>query len=161
MIISWDRSLLLVKKNGDSITFTLDNEFVLIPEIDSVRLVGNLSHEIIQEVPKVTKDIFGIGSVAPGSVLLEASKKYVEGSHKADEYIRMITNVEQAVEECIEASGYEFAPQTQKMLLKAAQFGKCFLTTYRPEAYVHMCQMLRTLNAVKDYRIGVPLTFTQ
>lgn len=163
----------------------MDSQFALVPEIDCVRVVGNYTHEIIQRVPKESNDIFGIGSVAPGSVLLEASKKFNEGSHKADEYIRMISDVRTAVEQCITAAGHEFYPPTQKMLLKvigilgrqllnslsfllkkiiycqAAQFGKCFLTKYSPEDYVHMCQMLRVLNAVKDYKIAIPLTYTQ
>lgn len=46
-------------------------------------------------------------------------------------------------------------------IFQAAQFGKCFLTKYSPEGFVHMCQMLRILNAVKDYNIAIPLTYTQ
>lgn len=118
MVISWDTSLLLVSLAGATITFTMDSVFALVPEIDCVRVVGNYSHEIVQKVPKDSIEIFGIGSVAPGSVLLEASKKFSEGSHKADEYIRMITDVKTAVEQCVTAAGHEFYPPTQKMLLK-------------------------------------------
>ncbi len=96
----------------------MDSQFALVPEIDCVRVVGNYTHEIIQKVPKESNQIFGIGSVAPGSVLLEASKKFNEGSHKADEYIRMISDIKTAVEQCITAAGHEFYPPTQKMLLK-------------------------------------------
>lgn len=96
----------------------MDSVFALVPELDCVRLVGNWVHEIIQKVPKESREIFGIGSVAPGSVLLEASKKFGEGSHKADEYIRLISDIKTAVEQCITAAGHEFYPPTQKMLLK-------------------------------------------
>jgi len=96
----------------------MDSQFALVPEIDCVRIVGNFTHEIVQKVPEETNQIFGIGSVAPGSVLLEASKKYEEKSHKADEYIRMISDIKTAVEQCITAAGHEFYPPTQKLLLK-------------------------------------------
>ncbi|KAF4791254.1 vacuolar sorting-associated protein 16-like protein [Turdus rufiventris] len=45
--------------------------------------------------------------------------------------------------------------------LKAASFGKCFLDKFPPEGFVRMCQDLRVLNAIRDYQIGIPLTFTQ
>ncbi|ODM96537.1 Vacuolar protein sorting-associated protein 16 [Orchesella cincta] len=161
VVISWDTTLVLVNLAGESISFSMDSQFALIPEIDCVRVVGNTTHEIIQKVPRETNSVFGIGSVEPGSVLFLASNEYAKGSHKADEYIRTISNMNKAVEECISAAGHEFYPPTQKLLLKAAQFGKCFLTKYNPEGFVHMCQMLRILNAVKDYKIAIPLTYTQ
>jgi hypothetical protein len=120
LVISWDTSLLLVSLNGNTLTFTMDSQFALVPEIDCVRIVGNFTHEIIQKVPEETNQIFGIGSVAPGSVLLEASKKFEEKSHKADEYIRMISDIKTAVEQCINAAGHEFYPPTQKLLLKVS-----------------------------------------
>lgn len=44
---------------------------------------------------------------------------------------------------------------------QAASFGKCFLDKFPPEGFVRMCQDLRVLNAIRDYQIGIPLTFTQ
>uniref|UniRef100_A0A803V0I5 Vacuolar protein sorting-associated protein 16 homolog n=1 Tax=Ficedula albicollis TaxID=59894 RepID=A0A803V0I5_FICAL len=44
---------------------------------------------------------------------------------------------------------------------EAASFGKCFLDKFPPEGFVRMCQDLRVLNAIRDYQIGIPLTFTQ
>lgn len=46
-------------------------------------------------------------------------------------------------------------------LLQAASFGKHFLTDYRPDAFVDMCRMLRVLNSVRQFDIGIPLTYTQ
>lgn len=44
-----------------------------------------------------------------------------KGSQKADEYVRMIKDkLELAVEQCIEAAGHEWEPQTQKALLRAS-----------------------------------------
>ncbi|XP_058289051.1 vacuolar protein sorting-associated protein 16 homolog isoform X5 [Hylobates moloch] len=44
---------------------------------------------------------------------------------------------------------------------QAASFGKCFLDRFPPDSFVHMCQDLRVLNAVRDYHIGIPLTYSQ
>ncbi|XP_062617543.1 vacuolar protein sorting-associated protein 16 homolog, partial [Saccostrea cucullata] len=85
-----------------------------------------------------------------------------KGSQKADEYIRIIKDkLEVAVSQCIEAAGHEIDSAKQEPLLKAAAFGKCFLTDYSPEAYVNMCQMLRVLNQVRNHVIGIPLTYSQ
>lgn len=46
-------------------------------------------------------------------------------------------------------------------LLQAASFGKSFLTDMPPQAFVSMCQSLRVLNAVRDYMVGMPLTYGQ
>jgi hypothetical protein len=64
--------------------------------------------------------IFGIGSVAAGSWLVEASKEYLQKSHKADDYMRCIENIEEAVQQCIDAAGYEFHPPNQKMLMRVS-----------------------------------------
>lgn len=44
---------------------------------------------------------------------------------------------------------------------QAASFGKCFLDRFPPDSFVRMCQDLRVLNAIRDYHIGIPLTYSQ
>ncbi|NXV65760.1 VPS16 protein, partial [Molothrus ater] len=113
---------------------------------------------------EASQEIFRIASMAPGALLLEAQKEYEKESQKADEYLREIREQQllpEAVGQCIEAAGYEHEPETQKSLLRAASFGKCFLDKFPPEGFVRMCQDLRVLNAIRDYQIGIPLTFTQ
>uniref|UniRef100_A0A8D0WIL0 Vacuolar protein sorting-associated protein 16 homolog n=2 Tax=Sus scrofa TaxID=9823 RepID=A0A8D0WIL0_PIG len=44
---------------------------------------------------------------------------------------------------------------------EAASFGKCFLDRFPPDSFVRMCQDLRILNAIRDYHIGIPLTYSQ
>ncbi|NXC78315.1 VPS16 protein, partial [Anhinga anhinga] len=113
---------------------------------------------------EASQEIFKIASMAPGALLLEAQKEYEKESQKADEYLREIKDqklLPEAVSQCIEAAGYEHEPDTQKSLLRAASFGKCFIDKFPPESFVRMCQDLRVLNAIRDYQIGIPLTFTQ
>ncbi|OXB69554.1 UNVERIFIED_CONTAM: hypothetical protein H355_003693 [Colinus virginianus] len=113
---------------------------------------------------EASQEIFKIASMAPGALLLEAQKEYEKESQKADEYLREIKDqklLPEAVSQCIEAAGYEHEPETQKSLLRAASFGKCFVDKFPPESFVRMCQDLRVLNSIRDYQIGIPLTFTQ
>ncbi|XP_038186849.1 vacuolar protein sorting-associated protein 16 homolog isoform X2 [Arvicola amphibius] len=122
------------------------------------------THEFLHEVPVASEEIFKIASMAPGALLLEAQKEYEKESQKADEYLREIQELGQliqAVQQCIEAAGHEHQPDMQKSLLRAASFGKCFLDRFPPDSFVRMCQDLRVLNAIRDYHIGIPLTYSQ
>ena len=46
-------------------------------------------------------------------------------------------------------------------LTQAASFGKAFLELYNSDQFVEMCRTLRVLNAVRDHRIGLPLSYNQ
>ncbi|KAG9349381.1 hypothetical protein JZ751_027824, partial [Albula glossodonta] len=182
VVIMWDRHLLVAGECKDTIQYPapkdcvvvtdldlpcgyhLDDESVLVPELDGVRIVSGTHHELLQEVPAACEEIFKIASMAPGALLLEAHKEYEKESQKADEYLREIKEqslLGEAVRQCVEAAGYEHEPETQKTLLRAASFGKCFLSNFPPEQFVSMCRDLRVLNAVRDYTVGIPLTQPQ
>ncbi|NXI47252.1 VPS16 protein, partial [Galbula dea] len=161
VVVAWDRQLMVA---GNSTEFVLDEDSYLVPELDGVRILSRTSHEFLHEIPEASQEIFKIASMAPGALLLEAQKEYEKESQKADEYLREIKDqklLPEAVSQCIEAAGYEHEPDTQKSLLRAASFGKCFIDKFPPESFVRMCQDLRVLNAIRDYQIGIPLTFTQ
>ncbi|NXH18219.1 VPS16 protein, partial [Bucco capensis] len=161
VVVAWERQLMVA---GNSTEFVLDEDSYLVPELDGVRILCRTSHEFLHEIPEASQEIFKIASMAPGALLLEAQKEYEKESQKADEYLREIKDqklLPEAVSQCIEAAGYEHEPDTQKSLLRAASFGKCFIDKFPPESFVHMCQDLRVLNAIRDYQIGIPLTFTQ
>lgn len=131
-------------------------------EIDGVRIISNSNHELLQKVPEVVQKIFRINSTESGSFLLEASKQFQKGSHKANEYITLVkSNIEEAVNQCLDAVGYEFDTEIQKMLIRAAQFGKCFVAGMSCDKYVKMCRLLRVLNAVRSPKVGIPLTIEQ
>lgn len=44
---------------------------------------------------------------------------------------------------------------------QAAAFGKSFLEVYNPNEFVQTTKHVRILNAVRDYKIGLPLTIDQ
>nr|CAG4635949.1 EOG090X01BU [Eubosmina coregoni]SVE69644.1 EOG090X01BU [Eubosmina coregoni] len=155
--------LLVLSPNRDNFTLMLDSPGYLCPENDGVRIITNSTHEFLQKVPQANQEIFRIGSMAPGAILVEASREFQKRSHRAEEYIRLVKDqLELAVTQCIEAAGNEWQPTIQKMLLRAAQLGKSFLMdTIDPELFVSMCQTLRILNAIHHYKIALPLTYQQ
>ncbi|EFA13302.2 Vacuolar protein sorting-associated protein 16 homolog-like Protein [Tribolium castaneum] len=164
VVAYWERdnSLLIVGKHGQKMMYTYDSSVHLSPEIDGVRIISNTQHELLQKVPDVVQKIFRINSTDLGSFLLEASKHYQKRSHRANEYICLVKqDLAKAVDQCINAVGYEFDPEVQKMLIRAAQFGKCFIAYMNSDKYVNIIRLLRVLNAVRDPKIGIPLTFTQ
>lgn len=63
--------------------------------------------------------------------------------------------------QCLDAVGYEFDTEIQKMLIRAAQFGKCFISGISSDKYVRMCRILRVLNAIRDPKVGISLTIEQ
>lgn len=106
--------------------------------------------------------MFKLGSTAPASVLLDAVDQLEKKSPKADDNIQMIrANLDEAIDMCIRAAGQEYDSHWQKRLLKAASFGKSVLEFYNSDDFVSMCETLRVLNAVRDYRVGMPMSYDQ
>ncbi|KAK5607500.1 Vacuolar protein sorting-associated protein 16 [Crenichthys baileyi] len=164
VVLMWDRLLLVVGACNDTIQFPMEDQSVLVGELDGVRIIGSISQELLQEVPLVCQDIFKIASMAPGALLLEAHREYEKSSQKADEYLREIKEqnvLGDAVQQCVEAAAHEHDPETQKALMRAASFGKSFLTEFSPDQFVTTCRELRVLNAVRESSVGMPLTHTQ
>ncbi|XP_046492707.1 vacuolar protein sorting-associated protein 16 homolog [Neodiprion pinetum] len=162
VVCCWNSVLMVVGRTGETIMYTYDGPVHLITEIDGVRVLSSSSHEMIQKVPNVVQKIFRINSTDSASYLLEASKQFQKRSHKADSYIDLVKEkLDTAIQDCIEAASYEFDFETQKLLMRAAKFGKGFSRSTNPDVYVTMCRQLRVLNAVRHHTIGIPLTYTQ
>ena len=93
---------------------------------------------------------------------MDAIDQLDKKSSKADENIQLIRpHLPDAIAACIGAAGQEYSRYWQKQLLKAASFGKSVLDFYSSDDFVDMCEKLRVLNAVRDYKIGLPLTYNQ
>jgi hypothetical protein len=95
-------------------------------------------------------------------VLLDSVDQLEKKSPKADENIQRIrSSLPSAVDTCIKAAGHEFDAYWQKRLLKAASFGKSVLELYNSDEFVEMTEKLRVLKALRDYKIGLPLSYEQ
>lgn len=83
-------------------------------------------------------------------------------SHKSNEYLGLCSNkLDESVNDCIEAASNEFDTEYQKALIRAAYFGKAFIPEHDPSKYIETCRVLRVLNAIRDSKIGIPLTYAQ
>ncbi|XP_050423280.1 vacuolar protein sorting-associated protein 16 homolog isoform X2 [Adelges cooleyi] len=154
--------VMIIGKHEDRVSFIYTDPICLVPEIDCVRVIGAYSNDILQLVPHYVQEIFRINSTSPSSYLVEASKQFQKRNHRANEYIHLVHQMlETAVGNCIEAAGHEIDVTTQKVLIKAAQFGKTFLQNWNPDRYLYMCRLLRVLNAVRDPKIGISITYPQ
>lgn len=160
--ITYPSLLIIVSTSGDSNLYTYDSGIFLIPEMDGIRVLTSNCHEMIQKVPHSVNNIFAINSQKPACWLFEAHKKFIIKSHKSDEYLcSIMNNLDEAVADCISAASFEYDTDTQKSLMSAAYFGKAFIEGHNPDEYVKTCRLLRVLNAVRDSKIGIPLTLKQ
>ena len=109
-----------------------------------------------------TVAVFQPGSVHPSAILYEAFEEFTARDAHAHESISSIkADLVEAVDTCIDAAGKEIDVKWQRKLLKAASFGKTFLDLYNPADFIGMSRTLRVLNAVRYYKIGIPISYDQ
>ncbi|MCJ1433241.1 hypothetical protein MMC27_002600 [Xylographa pallens] len=162
VVLAWEDEVHMVGPNGAALKYYYDGWVHLLADIDGVRLITNDICEFLQKVPEDTEEVFKLGSTAPASVLLDAVDQLEKKSPKADDNIKLIrSNLDEAIDMCIRAAGHEYSSHWQKQLLKAASFGKSVLDLYNSDDFVNMCETLRVLNAVRDYRIGLSLSYDE
>ena len=162
VILAWEDEIHMVGPNGVAAKFYYDDQVHIISDIDGVRLLTSRACEFLQKVPDPSEEVLRLGSTSPASVLLDSIELLDQKSPKADENIQRIkSGLPDAVETCIRAAGHEFDHHLQKQLLRAASFGKSVLDLYSSDEFVDMCEGLRILNTVRDYRVGMPISFEQ
>ncbi|KAH8084369.1 vacuolar protein sorting-associated protein 16 [Cristinia sonorae] len=162
VLITWDTTAIVVGPFGDTLQYFYTGPTFAITEADGVRILGPDACEFIQKVPASSVSVFRPGSSSPSAILYDAWDHFTRRSPKADESIRSIrVELAAAVDECIDAAGREWEPYWQRRLLNAAKFGKAFLDSYNSTDFVSMGQVLKVLNAVRYYEIGIPITYAQ
>ncbi|KZP18145.1 vacuolar protein sorting-associated protein 16 [Athelia psychrophila] len=162
ILVTWESLAVLVGPFGDTLQYFYPGTTFAITEVDGVRIISSDTCDLIQKVPASSVSIFRPGSTSPSAILYDAWESFTQRSPKADESIRSIRpDLAGAVDECIDAAGREWEPYWQRRLLNAAKFGWGFLDLYNPTDFVNMGQVLKTLNAIRFYEIGIPLTYTQ
>ncbi|KAJ6144956.1 hypothetical protein N7470_008851 [Penicillium chermesinum] len=162
VVLAWEDEIHLVGPSGAASKYYYDGRVHVIPEFDGVHLLTNDSCEFLHKVDGTTEEIFRLGASSPSSVLLDSVEQMEKKSPKADENIQRIrSSLPAAVDTCIKAAGHEFDSYWQKRLLKAASFGKSVLELYNSDEFVEMTEKLRVISAVRDYKIGIPISYAQ
>jgi hypothetical protein len=153
----------LLHTSGATETIFQPTPLCLVQECDGVRILSPGFHDLVHRVEPAVQQVYSVASMEPGAILLMASQAYQAKSHKADEYIRMIeADIERAVGQCVQAAGALFPSRHQKELLRAARLGSAFLPPgHGSQAFHQQCVTLKLLNAVRHYRVGLPLTLPQ
>ncbi|GEM07386.1 vacuolar assembling/sorting protein VPS16 [Rhodotorula toruloides] len=168
VVVAWERTVVMVGPYGETLKFFYTDPVHLVTEIDGTRILSSEGCDFLQIVPQSSQSVHLPGSTSPASLLYEASLEFYDRkSPRADEYVRngLLRSenggreMREAVERCLDAAAREWDQDEQKRLLKAAAFGKSFLEAYNPNHYVQMTKILRVLNAVRDYKVGLPLTW--
>ncbi|EAA57594.1 hypothetical protein AN6911.2 [Aspergillus nidulans FGSC A4] len=162
VVIAWEDEVHLIGPNGAAARYWYDGTVHVLPEFDGVGLLTNDTYEFLHKVSDVTETIFRLGSTSPASVLLDSIDLLEKKSPKADDNIQRIKpSLPEAVDMCVKASGLEFDAYWQKRLLKAASFGKSVLDLYNSDEFVEMTEKLRVLQAVRDFQIGLAVSYDQ
>ncbi|KAG5439417.1 hypothetical protein PCANB_001991 [Pneumocystis canis] len=162
VIVVYNTIILMIGPFGGFLSFPCNGPVILISEIDGVRIITNDKCKFLQKVPDVLRNVYGVGKNSYGAILLESINHFQQKSSEVNENIQSIKPyLDEAIDECIKAAGYEFDPFWQKKLLKAASFGKNYLNFYNPEEFIETCETLRVLNAMRFCDVGIPLTFKE
>ncbi|TBU23309.1 Vps16, N-terminal region-domain-containing protein [Dichomitus squalens] len=153
---------MLVGPFGDTLQYFYCGSTFAVTEPDGIRIVSPDTCDVVQKVPASSVSVFRSGSTSPSAFLFDAWKNFSRRSLKADESIRSICpELAEAVDECIDAAAREWEPFWQRRLLNAAKFGRSFLDFYDPTDFIQVGQLIKVLNAVCFYEIGIPLSYMQ
>jgi len=164
VMLAWNKLNLaiIIGPRGEWLKYDFDVPTRVFTECDSLRLISADLCETLERVPDVTEEIFSSGSLSPGSLLYSALGHFEEKNPKANDNLRAIfAQLPEAVDTCVNAATLEFCRKTQRKLLRAASLGKAFAESYSSDRFVNACKTLRVLNAVRDFEVGIPLTYEQ
>ena len=182
ILLPWDRLLLMVGPYGDSVKYEYEKPPLLKAEVDGVRILTDEASELLQRVPDATEALFQPGSLAPAARLLEASRAFEQGDIRCDELLKSLgyvplgsggsgggpsatgsdSELAAAVVGCIHAARHEPSIETQTVLLNAAVFGKAYVPLGVDKDLLALtCATLRVLNALREPKVGMPITWTQ
>ncbi|KAL7749961.1 Vacuolar protein sorting-associated protein 16 [Sorochytrium milnesiophthora] len=180
--VAFTKAVLLANLQGNHHIFNFDESVLVSSDHDALRVLSPSSFNLIWKVSPVVLNrasfvatldaVYDVASHHPAKALLEASELFEQKSPQAEERLRDMRDANdnfnfelltRAYDTCLQAAGQEWDPAKQRSLLKAASFARCFLdlTHYDPDVFVALCKTIRTLNAVRDYKVAIPLTHDQ
>mmetsp|Transcript_12464 Transcript_12464/g.35002 ORF Transcript_12464/g.35002 Transcript_12464/m.35002 type:complete len:872 (-) Transcript_12464:151-2766(-) len=161
VVLYWEEVLLMVGPFGDWVYYPIDEPATLVSEVDGLRIVSNRTTQLLRRVADSLVDIFRIGSTSPGAALFDARTLFEQHNAKSDEYLRRINSLSEAITCCCDAAAAEINTSRQKLLLKAACYGKAFCPEFPRNAIFDVARKLRVLNCLWLPENGLPLTMAQ
>ena len=162
------RKLCIVnEKNSEIKTYGPSTKALLpVQELDGIKIISNQKCELLRALPSCYVNIFKINSIANAKDLYEAYEDYE--SRQASYENNILTEkkgLQEAVEECIEAACFELNITDQLRLLKAAHFGKTFLSpnnsTFDHNKFSESCKFLRVISSLRNESLARAITYDQ
>ena len=139
-------------------------------EIDGAYLISQDCVRFCRMVPQSCVQVLEPGSISPGALLHDTRRLLGDEDVRCSAEILDLVNSGQlvvAVNQCIDAAGFELNPILQQSLLRAGCFGIAFVPLSNPSgrldfragrSIVDLARSLRILNALRDPDVGLPMT---
>lgn len=133
-------------------------------EVDGIKVISNTKCEILRRLSDSYVNIFKLLSFEPGALLYEAYNSFENRNPLPDEDIRNKKNeLANGVLDCINAGAFELYQETQSKLLKAASYGKAFLSPTQIDHNLlgQVCKFLRVVHNIKNELYCRTITYAQ
>ena len=134
------------------------------PEVDGIKVISNTKCEILRRLNDSYVNIFKLLYFEPGALLYEAYNSFENRNPLPDEDIRNKKNeLSNGVLDCINAASFELYQETQSKLLKAASYGKAFLSPTQIDHNLlgQVCRYLRVVHNIKNELYCRTITYAQ
>lgn len=122
-------------------------------EIDGMRVLTNDTAYFLEKVPASVEKAFDVVSTDSSAQIISAYQKYTAGDPGAEDVLKGVkedtkSSLADGIRELVNAATYEFEPENQKYLLKAASFAKNFISPgeFNAEEFVATLKNLRIVN---------------
>ncbi|CAF4062120.1 unnamed protein product [Rotaria sp. Silwood2] len=184
LIINGKHSQPMTEKSRQAITndtLCYTSPVWLSTEIDGVRIISGRTLDFFQRLPDEVFNIFDLLSTTPGAKLYSAYMEYKYENQMSEMLLNELKTsgskygLEDAVKECISAASNEHDSSIQKLLLKAALFGRAFLcvnlnnpkNSIRPtvslinDLCTNVIRDLRLINNLQHINISMPITYKE
>ncbi|CAF3637043.1 unnamed protein product [Rotaria sp. Silwood1] len=178
---TWFDLLIINGKHSQPMTLCYTSPVWLSTEIDGIRIISGRTLDFFQRLPDEVFNVFDLLSSTPGAKLYSAYMDYKYENQMSEMLLnqlkssRSTNGLEEAVKECISAASNEHDPSIQKILLKAALFGRAFLcvnlnnpkNSIRPtvslinDLCTNVIRDLRLINNLQHINISMPITYKQ
>lgn len=170
VVLTYRTRLVLVGKDATAVFDLTDSKFDIrdfkgyctYNEVDGLRVLTNDNVYFLERVVDTVNKAFDVVSIEASAQILSAYQKYLVGDPGAEEVLKGVkedanSNLSNGIKDLITAATYEFEPEHQKYLLKAASFAKNFISPgeFNAEEFVRTLKDLRIVNQLHVPKVSL------
>lgn len=162
VVISFINQLLVIGPNSNTLSYFTSSKPYLLSEFDGLYYLTNNNLNFLSKIDEISIKTLKLNSNYPSAILFNSIELLDKHSPKVNYNLEIIKNdLVLAVDGCTRTANNEFDIYWQKILIRAASFGKIHLQLYDSNEYIQSCNYLRILNNVRSNEIGIFLTYNQ